>query len=49
LRAIRRAGVDELMVTLHPASDPEKELSEAFHTLGSLCSELRASAPRNSH
>jgi alkanesulfonate monooxygenase SsuD/methylene tetrahydromethanopterin reductase-like flavin-dependent oxidoreductase (luciferase family) len=49
LRAIHRAGVDELMVTLHAASDPEKELSEAFHTLGSLCAELRASAPRNTH
>jgi len=50
LRAIRRAGVDELMVTLHPASDPEKELAEAFHTLGALCHELRSSAPRtNAH
>lgn len=49
LRAIRRAGVDELMVTLHPASDPEKELAEALHTLGGLCAELRAGAPRNAH
>ena len=49
LRAIRRAGVDELMVTLHPASDPDKELSEAFHTLGGLCAELRVGAPRNTH
>ncbi len=49
LRAIRRAGVDELMVSLHPASDPEKELSEAFHALGSLSGELRARAPRNAH
>jgi hypothetical protein len=47
LRAIRQAGVDELMVTLHPAADPEKELAEAFHTLGGLCRDLRSSAPRN--
>jgi alkanesulfonate monooxygenase SsuD/methylene tetrahydromethanopterin reductase-like flavin-dependent oxidoreductase (luciferase family) len=49
LRAIRRAGVDELMVTLHPAREPEKEFAEALHALGSLCSELRSSAPRNGH
>ena len=30
LRAIRRAGVDELMVTLHPAREPEKEIAEAL-------------------
>ena len=41
LRAIHRAGVDELMVTLHPASEPEKELEEAFKALGQLCAELR--------
>jgi alkanesulfonate monooxygenase SsuD/methylene tetrahydromethanopterin reductase-like flavin-dependent oxidoreductase (luciferase family) len=49
LRAIRRAGVDELMVTLHPASDPEKEFAEALHTLGGLCRELRPNGPRNGH
>jgi len=49
LRAIRRAGVDELMITLHPASDPDKELALAFHTLGGLCAELRASAPGSAH
>jgi len=42
LRAIHRAGVDELMVSLHPAHEPEKELEEAFKALGSLCAELRA-------
>jgi len=47
LRAIRRAGVDELMVTLHPATEPEKELALAFQTLGSLCTELRTSAARS--
>lgn len=47
LRAIRRAGVDELMVTLHPATDPEKETSEALQVLGGLCADLRASAARN--
>jgi len=41
LRAIRRAGVDELMVTLHPAHDPEKELQQAFRALGQLSRELR--------
>ncbi|MFI5316180.1 MAG: LLM class flavin-dependent oxidoreductase [Myxococcota bacterium] len=46
LRAIRRAGVDELMVTLHPATEPEKELALAFQTLGALCAELRTSAAR---
>jgi alkanesulfonate monooxygenase SsuD/methylene tetrahydromethanopterin reductase-like flavin-dependent oxidoreductase (luciferase family) len=44
LRAIRRAGVDELMITLHPASEPEKELGEAFRALGQLSAELRARA-----
>jgi probable F420-dependent oxidoreductase len=42
LRAIRRAGVDELMITLHPASEPEKELAEAFPALAQLSVELRA-------
>ncbi|HXX47982.1 MAG TPA: hypothetical protein VEN47_07130, partial [Myxococcota bacterium] len=42
LRAIRRAGVDELMITLHPASEPEKELAEAFRALGQLSVDLRA-------
>ena len=41
LRAIHRAGVDELMVTVHPTREPEKELDQAFKTLGSLCGELR--------
>src|SRR5882672_7648418 len=41
--------IDELMVSLHSASDPEKELSEALHALGGLSGELRASAPRNLH
>jgi len=41
LRAIRRAGVDELMVTLHPTSEPEKEIDEAFKALGALCAEFR--------
>jgi F420-dependent oxidoreductase-like protein len=49
LRAIRRAGIDELMVTLHPAREPEKELAEAFHTLGGLCHELRTDVARNAH
>jgi F420-dependent oxidoreductase-like protein len=47
LRAIRHAGVDELMVTLHPATEPEKELALAFQTLGGLCAELRTSAARS--
>jgi probable F420-dependent oxidoreductase len=42
LRAIHRAGVDELMITLHPAHDLEKETSEAFATLGPLSRELRS-------
>jgi probable F420-dependent oxidoreductase len=41
LRAIHRAGVDELMVTLHPTTEPEKELEAAFKALGGLCAELR--------
>jgi alkanesulfonate monooxygenase SsuD/methylene tetrahydromethanopterin reductase-like flavin-dependent oxidoreductase (luciferase family) len=47
LRAIQRAGVDELMVTLHPASDPEKELDQAFKALGELCAEFRTAAARS--
>jgi len=46
LRAIQRAGVDELMVTLHPALEPEKELEEAFKALGGLCAELRTQPVR---
>jgi alkanesulfonate monooxygenase SsuD/methylene tetrahydromethanopterin reductase-like flavin-dependent oxidoreductase (luciferase family) len=46
LRAIRRAGVDELMVTLHPAGEPEKELELAFRTLGELCAEFRTAPAR---
>ena len=49
IEALVNAGIDELMVSLHSASDPEKELSEAFHALGSLSGELRARAPRNAH
>ncbi len=42
LRAVRRAGVDELMVTLHPAREPEKEMAEALGALGSLNPDLRS-------
>ncbi|MEX2207974.1 MAG: LLM class flavin-dependent oxidoreductase [Myxococcota bacterium] len=41
LRAAKRAGVDELMITIHPARDPEKETSVALELLGSLCAEIR--------
>lgn len=42
LRAVKRAGVDEVMITIHPARDPVKETAAAFEMLGSLCAELRA-------
>ena len=42
LRAVRRAGVDELMITLYPAREPEKEMAEALGALGSLNSDLRS-------
>ena len=45
LRAVRRAGVDELMLTLHPARDPEKELAEAFGALGSVNPDLKGARP----
>jgi alkanesulfonate monooxygenase SsuD/methylene tetrahydromethanopterin reductase-like flavin-dependent oxidoreductase (luciferase family) len=41
LRAVRRAGIEELMVTLHPAREPEKELAEALGALGTLNPDLR--------
>jgi F420-dependent oxidoreductase-like protein len=41
LREAKRAGVDELMITIHPARDPEKETSAALEMLGSLCAEIR--------
>ena len=42
LREAKRAGVDELMITIHAARDPVKETAAAFEMLGSLCAELRA-------
>jgi probable F420-dependent oxidoreductase len=46
LREIRRAGIDELMVTLHPAADPAKEMGDAFQLLGQLSVEFRAQSAR---
>jgi alkanesulfonate monooxygenase SsuD/methylene tetrahydromethanopterin reductase-like flavin-dependent oxidoreductase (luciferase family) len=42
LRAVRRAGVDELMITLFPAREPEKEMADALGALGSLNPDLRS-------
>jgi alkanesulfonate monooxygenase SsuD/methylene tetrahydromethanopterin reductase-like flavin-dependent oxidoreductase (luciferase family) len=41
LIAVRDAGVDEVMITLHPAEDPEKETEAALELLGAVCAELR--------
>jgi F420-dependent oxidoreductase-like protein len=41
LIAVRDAGVDEVMVTLHPAEDPVKETAAGFELLGAVCAELR--------
>lgn len=41
LREVKRAGIDELMITIHPARDPAKETEAAFELLGALCPELR--------
>jgi probable F420-dependent oxidoreductase len=40
LVAARDAGVDEVMVTLHPAEDPVKETAAGFELLGAVCAEL---------
>jgi len=45
LRAVRRAGADELMLTLHPACEPEKEMAEALGALGELNPDLRRVCP----
>jgi alkanesulfonate monooxygenase SsuD/methylene tetrahydromethanopterin reductase-like flavin-dependent oxidoreductase (luciferase family) len=44
LREVKRAGIDELMITIHPARDPLKETEAAFELLGALCREFRAAA-----
>jgi probable F420-dependent oxidoreductase len=46
LVAARDAGVDEVMITLHPAEDPVKETAAAFELLGAVSAELRRNPRR---
>jgi alkanesulfonate monooxygenase SsuD/methylene tetrahydromethanopterin reductase-like flavin-dependent oxidoreductase (luciferase family) len=39
LRAIQSAGVDELMITIHPAADPAAEETAVLKLLGALSKE----------